>query len=106
MKNKLGHDDESEIKTVIKRMQEGLFSILSVNESGFNFEIKLTHRITVPVPSFSYTIVHYELKRKDIENASYEYSFEQVKGKPVRIIGLIDGFIIWSLLEEKLDKEI
>ena len=103
MRNKLGHDDQSEIKTVIKRMQEGLFSILSVNESGFNFEIKLTHRATVPIPSTYYTIVQYELKREDIENKGYKYSFEQINGNPTRVIEDIDGFIIWSLLEEKLE---
>ena len=45
MKNKLGHDDASEILTVIARMREKRFTILNFNKNEFIFEIKIEHYI-------------------------------------------------------------
>jgi len=45
MKNRLGHDDASEIMIVIARMRENRFTILNFNKNEFIFEIKIEHYI-------------------------------------------------------------
>jgi hypothetical protein len=38
-----------------------------------------------------------------ITNDDYAFSFEQLKGDGVRVINYVDGYIIWSLLCEKIN---
>ena len=98
-KNFLGHDEESEILTLIKRMREGNFEINSFDDNSFIFTLTLTFYHTVPVPN------HYDVERKyKITNNNYEFIFEQIGGLPSRIINQIDGYIIWGLIEEKIDQ--
>jgi hypothetical protein len=80
-KNFLGHDEESEIKTLIQRIREGKFEIINFNDNSFIFAIKLTFIHTVPVPH------HINIERKyKITNNDYEFTFEQIDGYPSRII--------------------
>lgn len=103
MKNKLGHDDASEIFTVICRMRENLFKIIQFEENECIFEIKLNHTIfCASVSLHSSTIANYSIIRTYV-NDSYKYKFKQIDGLPEREIDRIDGFIIWSLLEEKYE---
>jgi hypothetical protein len=100
MKNKLGHDDTSEIVTIICRMRENLFRIIQFEENECIFEIKLNHTIfCASVSLYSSTIVNYSI----IRTPEYKYLFKQIDGLPEREIDKIDGFIIWSLLEEKYE---
>jgi hypothetical protein len=98
MKNILGHDDDSEIFTVIARMRENKFSIVEITDSGILFEIKLTHRRTVPVPNTTYTKIIYLIERDN----EFVFTLQQINGKDKRIILMVDGYIIWGLLEEKM----
>lgn len=96
MKNILGHDDSSEILTIVTRLRENKFNIIDITNTGILFEIKLTYRKTVPVPNTTYTKIKYLIERDN------EFTLQQINGKEKRIISMIDGYIIWSLLEEKL----
>ena len=98
MKNILGHDDDSEIRTIIARMRENKFSIVEITESGILFEIKLTYRRTVPVPNTTYTKIIYLIGRDN----ELVFTLQQINGKDKRIIPMVDGYIIWGLLEEKM----
>jgi hypothetical protein len=97
--NFLGHDERSEISTLIKRMRENKFEIIDFYDNCFTFVVKLTFYHTVPVPN------HIIQKRKyKITNNNYEFSFQQINGLPSRFIDKVDGYIIWSLIEEKFEK--
>lgn len=62
MKNRLGHDDASEIMTVIARMRENRFTILNFNKNEFIFEIKIEHYILcADVRLDSETIAKYKI---------------------------------------------
>lgn len=98
MKNILGHDDDSEILTIIARMRENKFSIIEITHSGILFEIKLIHRLTVPVPNTSYTKIKYFIERDN----NFNFALQQISGKEKRIIPMVDGYVIWGLLEEKM----
>lgn len=98
MKNILGHDNDSELSTIIARMRENKFSIVKITSKGVLFEIKLTHRITVPVPNITYTKIIYLIERK----GEFIFTLQQINGKEKRVIPTIDGYVIWSLLEEKM----
>lgn len=99
MKNILGHDDESEIFTIIKRLRENKFSIIDIYDNSILFEITLTHITSVPVSNTTYTKIKFI-----ISNDSYFiFKLQQINGKPERIIPLSDGYIIWCLLEEKCE---
>jgi hypothetical protein len=101
MKNILGHDDDSEILTVISRMRENKFSVLSFNKDSITFEIILTIINSVPISSTYYQKIQYIIEQKDYLN-KYKYVFKQINGKETREINMIDGYIIWSLLVEKI----
>lgn len=94
--NTLGHDDESEIYTLIVRMREGKFKINTIKKSIIYFSILLTYSHTVPVPSHHTQEIQYF-----IENNDYNFMFGQIGGKGPRILERVDGFTIWTLLEEK-----
>lgn len=98
MKNILGHDDDSEILTVIARMRENKFSIVEITDNGILFEIKLTNRQTVPVPNTTYTKIKFLIERDN----EFVFTLQQINGKEKRIIPMVDGYIIWGLLEEKI----
>jgi hypothetical protein len=101
MKNILGHDNESEIITVIKRLREGKFKVISFSDNEIKFEIILTYRYTVPVPSTTTQKIEFIIKRIP-NNVLYDYYFQQLYGIEMRKISLIDGFFIWGLLEESI----
>jgi hypothetical protein len=103
MKNILGHDDESEIFTLISRMRENKFSVLFFENDSFFFEIKLTYRMSVPVSNTTYQKIQYSIKRKEYNN-TYEYFLSQINGKEERKIPFTDGYVIWALLEEKYNQ--
>jgi hypothetical protein len=107
-KNKLGHDDESEILTLVKRMQEAngrQFSLLYADVDSFSFSIKLDHiNLCAGVQLDSSTNASYIIKRK-YDDTSVKYLFSQINGIPEREIDKINGFIIWSLLEERYSKK-
>jgi len=99
--NKLVHDDDSEIKTVIKRMQEGLFEIKELKNDTFYFSINLVFNTVVPVPSRRKFNTEYL-----IINNNNKFTFQQINGDKKRIIKMLDGYIIWSLLMEKYENTI
>ena len=101
MKNILGHDDNSEILTLISRMRENKFIILSFDSDFISFEITLTYTRSVPVPNTTHQKIKYLIGRK-YDNYTYRYIIKQIDGKESREIPLIDGNAIWSLLEEKI----
>lgn len=98
MKNILGHDNESEILTIIARMRENKFSVIDVNGNSILFEIKLTHRQAAPVPNTTYTKITFLIER----NSEFIFTLQQINGKEKRVIPMVDGYVIWSLLEEKM----
>lgn len=102
MKNTLGHDNESEILTLIARLRDSNCDILEFRDNQILFEITLKYHHTVPVSNTSTQKIKFTLKR-EIDEAGYKYYFEQLNGDVIREISLKDGFIIWSLLEEKYD---
>ncbi len=99
--NYFGHDNESEIFTIIKRMREGSFKILECIDNKIYFEIEITHTVTVPVSNTYYFEKKFIIERED-SGDSYNYIFSQVGGDDPRKINIEDGWIIWSLLEEKM----
>lgn len=99
--NYFGHDNESEIYTIIKRMCEGSFKILKYIDNKIYFEIEITHTVTVPVSNTYSFVKKFIIEREDSDD-SYNYIFSQVDGEPSRKINIEDGWIIWSLLEEKM----
>jgi hypothetical protein len=104
MKNILGHDDNSEILTLISRMREDKFIILNCDSDLIQFEITLTYKRSVPVPNTSHQKIKYLIGR-EYYNYTYRYIIKQIDGKESREIPLVDGHAIWSLLEGKLIEE-
>lgn len=102
MKNKLGHDNISEVKTVITRMRENKFEITKSKNNEIEFRI-IIHQTTLcaNVSLKNTLIINFTIERK-INGYIYDYFIEQKNGIPKRKIKLLEGYIIWSLLEEKL----
>lgn len=101
-KNRLGHDDDSEILTLIKRMQESNrknFTILNYEDNTFLFELTMTHYYTFPASNLTYKI-QYTIRRDD----DWQYHFKQIDGKEERQLKQKDGWIIWGLVEEKYEE--
>lgn len=100
-KNRLGHDDESEILTVIARMRENKFHILSHESYRIWFEIVLHHTQLISGVSFgSETRASYIIERHNF-NGGWAYTFKQYDGNESRVIPFTDGYVIWALAEEK-----
>lgn len=99
MKNILGHDNESEIITIITRLREKKFNIISFDDNSILFEIVLTFRCTVPVPNTRTQKIKFTINRIPNDN-KYHYYLKQLNGIDERIIPFVDGYIIWGLLEE------
>lgn len=100
-KNKFGHDEESEILTVIKRMQEGKFKIKEFKNNTFYFSINLTYYQSVPISHDYHSNTDFL-----ITNDNYIFTFKQINGETERIIKTSYGYVIWSLLSEKYIKNI
>ena len=64
MKNILGHDNESEIITIIARLREKRFNIISFDDNVILFEIVLTYRHTVPVSNTRTQKIKFTINRK------------------------------------------
>lgn len=94
-RNILGHDSDSELKTIIARLRENKFTIISRIGKTIIFEINLKFYYTVPI-SNTYT-QNIEFKISLNRNC---YELEQVNGSGKRIIPFNDGYIIWNLLSE------
>lgn len=102
MKNILGHDDESELITIIARLRENKFNILTFNENSICFEIVLKHRRTVPVSNTTTQKIKYVITKLNDNNCEFNnYYIKQINGINERMIPFTDGYIIWTLLEEK-----
>jgi hypothetical protein len=100
-RNRLGHDSDSELQTVIKRMREGQFVIKSTHDNCVEISVSVTYWRTVPVPGRRTYVVDYRIYRDGLNS----FSFEQVKGMPRRQVPLVPGYVIWSLAEEKFYEE-
>lgn len=103
MKNILGHDNESEIITIIARLREKNFNIISYNEHTIDFDIILTHRTSVPVSNTRTQKIRYTIN-KYYNNDIFDYYIKQLNGIDKRFIAFSDGYIIWSILDEMLIK--
>jgi len=99
MKSILGHDNESEIVTIIVRLREKRFNIISFDNNEIIFEIVLINRRTVPVPNTITHKIQFSINRYSANN-TYEYHIKQLNGIDKRLIPFVDGYIIWGLLEE------
>lgn len=101
-KNRLGHDDESELLTVIARMRQNKFRVLRHESNTIHFEIGIRHTQLIANVSFdSETRVSYIIERYEF-NYGWAYTFRQIGGKESRLIPLSDGYIIWELAKGKL----
>jgi hypothetical protein len=98
VRNFFGHDDESEIITIIKKLQRNQFEIQKFENNTFTF--KIIYRVWNSVPISSTYLVEKEFTITKEDN--YTYIFKQVNGTKSRIIEKTDGYIIWCLLIEKL----
>lgn len=109
MSNYLGHDNDSEISTLIKRIRERKVSIINnfIDDNSYGsilFELSLTYYRTVPVPN-SYTHkIRYCIEHKLFENKS-QFVFWQINGDESRVLSLTDGYIIWHLLNEIIEPD-
>jgi hypothetical protein len=117
MKNILGHDNDSEIITIIARLKENKFKVLQSNTKQIVFEIVLKYIYAVPVP-FTHTktieyvitrehdVVDYPLregnKLSSVPLLPYKFYIKQKNGIDIREISLQDGYIMWALLNAKL----
>jgi hypothetical protein len=101
MKNILGHDNESEILTVIARLRENRFNILSYNDTQISFEIVLRYYNTVPISNSYVQKIKYIIKC-EFNKSGYKYNFKQINDIDDRELSIVDGHIIWGLLEEKI----
>ena len=99
MKNILGHDNESEIITIIARLREKKFNVILFDDNSIIFEIVLKYGITVPIPSTMIQKIQYTINRYSIGN-KFNYYIKQLNGIDSRLIPFIDGYFIWVLLEE------
>lgn len=103
MKNFFGHDDDSEIFTIITKLRQNKFEILSFSTNTFLFRI----RIVLPglcLPTCGIMRSDKIVERDFILSrvSDRDFVFTQINGKDPRFINFVDGYIIWSLLEEKL----
>lgn len=103
MKNKLGHDNESEIITIIARLRENRFNLLSINNSWIRFEIVLRHTTTVPVSNTQTQKIEYTITRYP-NYGTYDYHIKQLGGIDDRLIPFTYGYTIWELLKTKRNK--
>jgi hypothetical protein len=97
MKNKLGHDDDSELLTIIARIREKKYSIIKYSENEILFQINLIYISTVPISNTTYKNIEFCIETID-KNV---FTLKQINGKEKRIIPMAKGYIIWSLLEEE-----
>lgn len=96
-KNKLGHDSESELKTVIARMKEGSFELTATEGNRVDFTVVIKYTAYIPLfRRMRQEEVKYRIRRK----SSRSFSFEQVNGMPERDILMVPGFAIWTMLED------
>lgn len=98
----LGHNDESEILTIIARLRENKFNVLFFDANSIKFEIVLTYRITVPVPSTRIQKIEYFIDRCSNGNF-YDYYIKHSNDIDNKFVPFGDGYIIWGLLEEKIE---
>jgi len=101
MKNILGHDNESEIITIITRLREKKFNVISFDDNTIIFEIVLKYSTTVPIPSSWTQKIQYTINRYS-NGKTYDYYIKQLNGIDNRLIPFIDGYFIWGLLEESV----
>ncbi|MCK9415893.1 hypothetical protein M0Q97_04465 [Candidatus Dojkabacteria bacterium] len=101
MKNILGHDNESEIITILTKLRENKFNVISFDDNTIIFEIVLKYSITVPIPSTWTQKIQYTINRYSIGN-KFNYYIKQLNGIDNRLIPFIDGYFIWVLLEESV----
>jgi len=97
MKNILGHDNNSEISTVVKLVREGKFEIRKVEEHSIYFTINLSFYTSVPISSTRKQNIDFF-----IVNNEFEFLFYQINGESLRTIDTIQGYIIWTLLTETI----
>lgn len=101
MKNILGHDNDSEIATIIARLRENRFNVLSFDENTIQFEIVLTFRTTVPVPNTRTQKIKFIITKR-YNGRTCDYYIKQINGANERLIPFSDGYIIYSLLEDRI----
>lgn len=99
-KNKSGHDEDSEILTLIIKLRKNKVKILNYNNinNEIFFQINYNYTYTVPVSNTTYVTINYKIRRDSKDN----FYLEQINGISERKMNLVDGYIIWTLLEEKL----
>lgn len=99
-KNVLGHDNKSEIVTIIARLREKKFNILSYSNNSIKFEIVLVNNYIVGSVTFKQIQkIKYIIQRYS-KNNIYNYYIEQLNGVDNRFISSDNGYIIWYILEE------
>lgn len=98
MRNLLGHDDESEIITIIARLKENKFNVLSYDNRSIKFEIVLKHINTIPIPMTRVQKIGYTLTRYN-PSVNYHYYLKQTNNEAEdRRIKAEDGEIIWDII--------
>lgn len=102
MKNTLGHDKESEMLTIIARLRENRFKIDYFDNNEIRFTITLEYCSIIPVPNTSIQNIKFIINRT-IYDDIYKYFLKQINGVDKRELQFLDGYIIWGLLEEKLN---
>ena len=100
-RNILGHDNISEIITLIIKLRRGKFEVLGFSGDKVVFDVHIPWYIFGLASFISVKKVKYSIRRESTKNA-YKYFFKQLTGIPERDIELSDGYIIWGLLEDKL----
>lgn len=90
MKNSLGHDNVSEITTVIERIRQNKFKIIKIESNRIYFDIILYSSVIVPISRswikrYSYVI----------ENDNYiPFKFQELNHNEMREIPKISGYLI------------
>lgn len=76
MKNILGHDNESEIKTIIKRLREKRFKVILCEDDCIIFKIILIYRNSVPISNTTTQEILFRINRHFIMHR-YDFLFSK-----------------------------
>ena len=101
MKNILGHDNESEIKTIIKRLREKRFKVILCEDDCIIFKIILIYRNSVPISNTTTQEILFRINRHFMLNR-YDFFIHQERGNGNRLIDYSDGIIIWGILKDSI----